>query len=187
MPDFPKYIVATREVYYDVQRTIETIQETAEEGHVVTYDELFTQVQDWADIDMCSDSDRLDIALAISAVAGIGYGKYESAKYDAYVAKVEAQAKEQELINKAKAKEAAQVTEKVKNDYQNKLDILKRTYSGMRLPGTSQTGSVSGTASTTDGTPADPKFIEKCAITTQQLVSLQAWLNEQIGIFNAKY
>ena len=127
------------------------------------------------------------IALSVAALGGLGYGKYESAKYDAYVAKTEAAAKEQELINKAKAREAEQVTEKVKNDYQNKLDILKRTYSGMRLTNAGQTSTVSGTSSTTDGTPADPKFIEKCAITTQQLVSLQAWLNEQIGIFNAKY
>ena len=124
------------------------------------------------------------IALSVAALGGLGYGKYESAKYDAYVAKTEAAAKEQELINKAKAREAEQVTEKVKNDYQNKLDILKRTYSGMRLTNAGQTSTVPGTSSTTDGTPADPKFIEKCAITTQQLVSLQAWLNEQIGIFN---
>ena len=124
------------------------------------------------------------IALAVAAMGGIGYGKYESAKYDAYVSKQEAAAKEQELINKAKEKEAAQVNEKVKNDYENKLALIKRTYGGMRLSSANQTGQVSGTASSTDGTPADPKFIEKCAITTQQLVSLQAWLNEQIGIFN---
>jgi hypothetical protein len=126
------------------------------------------------------------VGLSAAALGGIGYGKYQSAKYDAYVSKTEAAAKEQEIINKYKAKEAAQVTEKVKNDYENKLDIIKRTYGGMRLPSTSATGQVSGTASSTDGTPSDPKFIEKCAITTQQLVSLQAWLNEQIGIFNAK-
>ena len=126
------------------------------------------------------------IALSVAAIGGLGYGKYESAKYDAYVAKQELAAKEQELINKAKEKEAAQVNEKVKNDYENKLALIKRTYGGMRLSSTQQTGSVPGTASSTDGTPADPKFIEKCAMTTQQLVSLQAWLNEQIGIFNAK-
>jgi hypothetical protein len=56
----------------------------------------------------------------------------------------------------------------------------------MRLPSTSQTSQVPGASSGLDGTPSDPKFIEKCAITTQQLVSLQGWLNEQIGIFNAK-
>jgi hypothetical protein len=127
------------------------------------------------------------IGLSVLALTGLGYGKYESAKYDAYVAKTEEAAKEQELINKAKAKEAAQVTEKVKNDYQNKLDILKRTYGGMRLSSTGQTSSVPGASSGLDGTPSDPKFIEKCAMTTQQLVSLQAWLNEQVGIFNAKY
>ena len=125
-------------------------------------------------------------ALSLAAVGGIGYGKYQSVKYDAYVSKAEAQAKEQEMINLYKAKEAFQVNEKVKNDYQNKLSLIKSTYGGMRLPSSSQTSPVSNTASPTDGTPTDPKFIEKCAITTQQLVSLQAWLNEQIGIFNAK-
>jgi hypothetical protein len=125
-------------------------------------------------------------ALSLAAIGGIGYGKYESAKYDAYVAKAETAAKEQDMINQYKAKEAAQVNEKVKNDYQNKLSIIKSTYGGMRLSSSSQTSQVPGTASSTDGTPSDPKFIEKCAITTLQLVSLQAWLNEQIGIFNAK-
>jgi hypothetical protein len=125
-------------------------------------------------------------ALALAAVGGIGYGKYESVKYDAYVSKVELAAKEQEMINKSKAKEAAQVNEKVKNDYENRIALIKRTYGGMRLSSTNQTGTVSATANSTDGTPADPKFIEKCAITTQMLVSLQGWLSEQIGIFNAK-
>ena len=125
-------------------------------------------------------------ACAVLAVAGLGYGKYESAKYDAYVAKVELAAKEQEFVIKAKAKEATLVNEKVKNDYENRIALIKRTYGGMRLSSTNQTGTVSATANPTDGTPADPKFIEKCAITTQQLVSLQGWLSEQIGIFNAK-
>ena len=125
-------------------------------------------------------------ACAVLAVAGLGYGKYESAKYDAYVAKVELAAKEQELINKSKAKEAAQVNEKVKNDYENRIALIKRTYGGLRLTDTNKTGSISDTTSATDGTAADPKFIEKCAITTQMLVSLQGWLSEQIGIFNAR-
>ena len=126
------------------------------------------------------------IALSIAAVAGIGYGKYESAKYDAYVAKAEAAAFQQEIINKSKAKEATIVNEKVKNDYENRIALIKRTYGGMRLSSTNQTGTISKPTSSTDGTPADPAFIEKCAITTQQLVSLQGWLSEQIGIFNAK-
>lgn len=128
----------------------------------------------------------ITIGSIVLAIAGFGYGKYESAKYDAYVAKQELAAKEQELMIKAKEKEAAQVNEKVKNDYENKLAIIKHTYGGMRLSSASPASQVSGTPGSTDGTPADPKFIEKCAMTTQQLVSLQAWLNEQIGIFNAK-
>ena len=125
-------------------------------------------------------------ACAVLAIGGLGYGKYESVKYDAYVSKVELAAKEQEMINQSKAKEAAQVNEKVKNDYENRIALIKHTYGGMRLSSTNQTGTISATPSSTDGTPADPKFIEKCAITTQHLVSLQGWLSEQIGIFNAK-
>ncbi len=126
------------------------------------------------------------IGLSVAAIGGLGYGKYESAKYDAYVAKVELAAKEQELINKAKAKEAEQVNQKVKNDYENKLSIIKRVYGGLRLSSSQQTGSISDSTSATDGTATDPKFIEKCAMTTQQLVSLQDWIREQVGIYNAR-
>jgi hypothetical protein len=126
------------------------------------------------------------IALSVAALGGIGYGKYESAKYGAYVSKQELAAKEQQMINQSKAKEAAQVNEKVKTDYENRIALIKRTYGGMQLPSFSQTSTVSNTTSNLDGTPSDPQFIEKCAMTTQQLVSLQAWLNEQIGIFNAR-
>ena len=124
------------------------------------------------------------IALSVAALGGLGYGKFESAKYDAYVAKTELVAKEQEMINKAKAKEANQVTEKVKNDYQNKLNLIKSTYGGLRLSSSGQTGTISNS---TNGTNAEPtNLLLDCAYTTQQLVSLQAWLSEQIGIFNAK-
>jgi len=131
-------------------------------------------------------SSYIMIALSVAALGGLGYGKYESAKYDAYVAKQELAAKEQELQNESKAKEAAQVNEKVKNDYENRLALIKHTYGGMRLPSTNQAGTVPNTSGSLDGTPSDPAFIEKCAVTTQQLVSLQGWLAEQVGIFNAK-
>ena len=123
-------------------------------------------------------------ACAVLAVAGLGYGRYESAKYDAYVAKVELAAKEQELINESKEKQFSLVNEKVKSNYEDRIAIIKRDYGGMRLPSTSQTTGISKSTSSIDGTPSDPAFIEKCAITTQQLVSLQGWLKEQIGIFN---
>jgi hypothetical protein len=125
-------------------------------------------------------------ACAVLAIGGLGYGKYESAKYDAYKSKVELAAQQQEFEIKSRAKQANLINEKVKNDYENRLDIIKRTYGGMRLASTNQTGTVSPAPSRTDGTATDPQFIAKCAMTTQQLESLQAWLNEQIGVFNAK-
>ena len=128
----------------------------------------------------------INIALAVVAAISIGYGKYESAKYDAYKSKTELIAQQQEFEIKSREKQANLISEKVKNDYENRLDIIKRTYGGMRLSSTQQTGTISNPTSSIDGTATDPKFIEKCALTTLQLVSLQAWLNEQIGVFNAK-
>ena len=128
----------------------------------------------------------INIGLGVIAALSIAYGKYESAKYDAYKSKTELAAQQQEFEIKSRAKQANLINEKVKNDYENRLDIIKRTYGGMRLSSTNQTGTISATTSSIDGTAADPKFIEKCAMTTQQLVSLQGWLSEQIGIFNAK-
>lgn len=125
-------------------------------------------------------------ALLLVSTIAVGYGRYEHLQYGKLKAEIELAAKEQELENKAKAKEAAQVNEKVKNDYENRIALIKRSYSGLRFSNTQQTGAISNTTSSTDGTPSDPQFIEKCAITTQQLVSLQAWLNEQIGIYNAR-
>ena len=90
-------------------------------------------------------------ALSLAAVGGIGYGKYQSVKYDAYVSKAEAQAKEQDMINLYMAKEAAQVNEKVKNDYENKLSIIKSTYRGVRFTNSQQTSVISNTASATAG------------------------------------
>ena len=128
----------------------------------------------------------INIGLGVIAALSIAYGKYESAKYDAYKSKTELAAQQQEFEIKSRAKQANLINEKVKNDYENRLDIIKRTYGGMRLPSTNQTSTVSPTPSRTDGTATDPQFIAKCAMTTQQLESLQAWLNEQIGVFNAK-
>ena len=82
-------------------------------------------------------------ALSLAAIGGIGYGKYESVKYDAYVSKQELAAKEQEMINKSKAKEAVQVTEKVKNDYENRVALIKRMYSGVRLTNAQQANELS--------------------------------------------
>lgn len=125
-------------------------------------------------------------ALVIISTLAIGYGRYEHTQYATYKNQIELAAKEQELVNKAKEKEASQVNEKVKNDYENRIALIKRAYNGVRFTNPQQTGSISDTTSSTDGTATDPKFIEKCAMTTQQLVSLQDWVREQVGIYNAR-
>ena len=62
-------------------------------------------------------------ACAVIAIGGLGYGKYESAKYDAYKSKTELAAQQQEFEIKSRAKQANLINEKVKNDYENRLDI----------------------------------------------------------------
>ena len=122
-------------------------------------------------------------ALALVAVGGIGYGKYESAKYDAYVAKVEALGKAQEAHVESVVKQQDLVSKGIKNEYESKLSAIRNYYGGMQLNSGSRT--VSGISATPKGADAEsayPILAGQCAETTQQVVSLQDWINAQVGI-----
>ena len=87
-------------------------------------------------------------------------------------AHVESIKKQQELVTKSTEKE-----------YEAKLALLRQYYAnGVRQPGTSKLPTFSNTTNGIDPAAAYSILIGQCAETTQQLVSLQAWLNEQIGI-----
>ena len=95
-----------------------------------------------------------------------------------YKEKVAADAKVQEQHNKDLEKQRKLENAKITSDYANQLAIIKRLYntSGSKLPGPS------AALVSVNGYTADPVFAEQCANTTAQLVSLQQFIKDQVGL-----
>jgi len=127
----------------------------------------------------------IKITVVVVALLGAGYTgySYEHSKFVAYKIQIEEIGKEQEAKNEQILKEQQVTTERITNDYKNNIARIHTYYSGMHLNPSSSAMSITSTAVPfVDGTPSDPQFIEKCAMTTQQLESLQEWIREQVGI-----
>ena len=123
------------------------------------------------------------IALSVAAIGGIGYGKYESAKYDAYKAEIVAAAKAQEAHNEAVQQQHDLVNKGIKNEYEAKLAAIRNYYSsGVHNPSSGSMSGISAAPRGTDAETAYPILAGQCAETTQQLVSIQDWINQQAGI-----
>jgi hypothetical protein len=98
----------------------------------------------------------------------------------------------QEVSNTAKAQEAhvesikkqqALVNNSIQKEYDAKLTLLRNYYAnGVRQPNTSKLPTFSNTATGLDAITAYNVLAGQCAEATQQLVSLQEWLNEQMGL-----
>lgn len=103
------------------------------------------------------------------------YMDYKKEVYNAQKAQeahVESIKKQQTLVNKG-----------IEDEYNAKLTLLRQYYAnGVRQPSSSGMSNLSNTASIANATAAYTELIGQCAETTQQLVSLQAWINEQMGI-----
>jgi hypothetical protein len=95
-----------------------------------------------------------------------------------YRQSVAAQGKIQEQHNKDLLKERDLENAKIKSNYTNQLAIIKRLYntssSNLSIP--------SATLVSVNGYTTDPVFAEQCANTTAQLVSLQQWVKDQVGL-----
>ncbi len=125
---------------------------------------------------------------AIAIALGIAYWKgYDTMrdKHLLFVAEVESIGKAQEQANQHAIEVAEIITETVKNEYELKIAGLRTRYAGANGvckpagPGGNRVPPTTTTTGRTDGTPSDPEFIAKCAVTTQQLVSLQQWITKQ--------
>ena len=126
------------------------------------------------------------IAAAVSFLLGAGAGwKYEHNRYVAFKTEVESVAKVQEAEVKSIQKQQALVTKGIKDEYDAKLSAVRNYYkstsvwnntSGSQVPG------ISPAPSSADVITAYNVLAGQCAETTLQLVQLQKWLNEQVGI-----
>ena len=121
------------------------------------------------------------IAVVVSFCFGsgwwLGYSKYLN-----YKTEIEIVAKTQEAKVESIQKQHELVTKGIANEYEAKLALLRNYYAnGVRQPNTSKLSNFSNATPSIDDFTSNGLLV-KCAETTQQLVSLQQWLNEQIAI-----
>lgn len=92
----------------------------------------------------------------------------------------EKQAQETESIKK----QHALVTKGIEDEYNAKIGLIRQYYAnGVRNPnGTGGVSSISTTSAIANATAAYNELAGRCAETTVQLVELQKWINEQVGI-----
>ena len=123
------------------------------------------------------------VGLTVFALAGFGYGKYEHNKYVTYKAEVENIAKAQEAHVESIQKQHQLVTKGISDEYDAKLALIRQYYAnGVRSPSTSSVSNLSTTSAIANASAAYSELIGNCAQTTLQLVELQKWINEQMGI-----
>ncbi len=122
----------------------------------------------------------LSVAFAILAMAGLGYGKYESSKYESYKLEVQTIAQKQIDANEAKIAQQNLINKATKENYEAKLSALKSYYGGLHNSSSGSMPTLSNPSSTANGSTSDQLLA--CAYTTQQLVSLQDWIKEQAGL-----
>ena len=115
---------------------------------------------------------------------GSGYWMGYS-RYIEYKKSVEIIAKTQEAHVESIQKQHELVTKGITNEYEAKLSALRNYYKSTSVwnkPSSSTMPSISTAPSITDVATAYNILARQCSETTQQLVSLQDWINAQIGI-----
>ena len=122
----------------------------------------------------------------IGAVLSIAFGSgwwLGYSRYVEYKKSVEIAAKVQEAKVESIQKQHELVTKGIQDEYTAKLDLLRNYYAnGVRQPNTSKLPTISNATSGLDAVTAYNLLAGQCAETTQQIVSLQKWINEQMGI-----
>jgi hypothetical protein len=117
-------------------------------------------------------------------IAGFGYGRYQHNILVEYKAEVKAIAEKQKTHIESITKQQSLVTKGIENEYNAKLALLRQYYANNGMHNTSS-GAVPTISNATTGFDAITAYnllVGQCAEATQQLVSLQDWLNAQIGI-----
>jgi hypothetical protein len=105
--------------------------------------------------------------------------------YKAYKQSVEIVAKTQEAKVESIQKQHELVTKGIENEYEAKLSAIRNYYKSTSVWNKSNSStmpSLSAAPSTTDVIASYNQLAGLCAETTQQVVSLQDWINAQLGI-----
>lgn len=126
---------------------------------------------------------KVGILVGLCAIVfGSGYWMGYS-RYIEYKKQVDIAAKEQEAHVESIKKQQEITTKGIEKEYEAKLALLRNYYAnGVRQPNTSKLPTLSNTANGLDAVTAYNLLAGQCAEATQQLVSLQEWTKQQIGI-----
>ena len=128
---------------------------------------------------------KLSIIAAVSIVLfGSGYWMGYS-RYIEYKKSVEIAAKTQEEKIKSIRSQQELVTKGIQNEYEAKLAAIRNYYKSTSVwnnPSSSKVSGLSTTPSATDVIASYNQLAQECAMTTQQVLSLQDWIREQIGV-----
>jgi len=131
----------------------------------------------------------IDVKIIVgSALLLIGFstGWYiRNMDYKAYKQSVEIVAKTQEAKVESITKQHELVTKGIQNEYEAKLTALRNYYKSTSVwnnPSSSKVSGISTAPTVADVATAYNLLAGQCAATTQQVVSLQDWINAQIDI-----
>lgn len=119
-------------------------------------------------------------------IVGIGLGwKYEHNRFVAFRVQVESTAKIQEAKIESIEKQQKLVTKGIEDEYNAKLTAIRNYYKSTSVYNNTSSGKVPSNGTTPSATDVIASYnllAGQCAETTQQLVSLQDWIKDQIGI-----
>ena len=127
------------------------------------------------------------IGVASLLLLGIFYAGWHLRDNDfvAFKKETESIAKAQEVHVESIKKQNALVTKGIQDEYEAKLTALRNYYKSTSVwnnPSSSKVSGISTAPTVADVATAYNLLAGSCAETTQQVVSLQDWINAQIGI-----
>ena len=129
----------------------------------------------------------IKIGLYVMAACGIFYSGFHigNQRYLDYKSKVEISQKTQEQKVESITKQQELVTKGIKYEYDAKLSAVRNYYKSTSMwnnNGSSTVPGISPAPSITDVISSYNELAERCAETTVQVIELQKWINEQVGI-----
>ena len=124
--------------------------------------------------------------LLIVLVCGVFYAGWHTRDRDftIYKDQVRIAAEKQQAENESIKKQQELVNKGIQDEYDAKLNLLRQYYAnGVRNNnGASTVSGISSTTKLSDAIAAYNQLASDCAATTLQVVTLQQWVNEQLGV-----
>ena len=124
--------------------------------------------------------------LLVVLVCGVFFAGWHTRDRDftIYKNQVRIAAEKQQAENESIQKQQALINKGIQDEYDAKLSLLRQYYAnGVRNNnGASTVSGISSTTKLSDAIAAYNQLASDCAATTLQTVTLQQWVNEQLGV-----